>query len=191
VLHAQNVLISVDIETSGPNPSDYAMLSLGACRVDRPDVSFYVELRPDRPGIDADAVKISGLDPARLRLEGLEPRQALLEFEAWLLDQVPPEGKPLFVAFNAPFDWMFVADYFHRYLGRNPFGHSALDIKALFMGAFGVAWDQTTMAHAAQKLGLPTRLSHHALQDARQQAELFKALIAASASLPEEENLDG
>lgn len=79
MLHAQNVFISVDIETSGHNPSDYAMLSLGACRVDRPDVSFYVELRPDRPGINADAVEISGLDPARLWREGLEPRQALLD----------------------------------------------------------------------------------------------------------------
>ncbi len=40
----------------------------------------------------------------------------------------------MFVALNAPFDWMFVADAFWRYLGRNPFGPSALDIKALYLG---------------------------------------------------------
>ena len=27
---------------------------------------------------------------------------------------------------------MFVNDYFHRFLGRNPFGHAALDLKAFF-----------------------------------------------------------
>jgi len=30
-------LISVDIEAAGPSPSDYAMLSLGACLVDDPE----------------------------------------------------------------------------------------------------------------------------------------------------------
>ena len=53
----------------------------------------------------------------------------------------------MFVALNAPFDWMFINDYFHRYLGANPFGHSALDIKAYYMGLSGVTWSETSMKH--------------------------------------------
>ncbi len=30
--------ISVDVETSGPNPGDYDLLSIGACRVDDTEV---------------------------------------------------------------------------------------------------------------------------------------------------------
>jgi hypothetical protein len=37
---------SVDIESSGPIPGKYSMLSLGACAVDDPDVAFYVEFKP-------------------------------------------------------------------------------------------------------------------------------------------------
>ena len=41
----------------------------------------------------------------------------------------------VFVGFNAPFDWSFVNYYFHRFLGHNPFGFTAVDIKAYYMGA--------------------------------------------------------
>ena len=52
----------------------------------------------------------------------------------------------MFVGFNAAFDWMFVADYFERYLGRNPFGYTALDIKAFAMGRLGGTWADTSMS---------------------------------------------
>jgi hypothetical protein len=37
----------------------------------------------------------------------------------------PATHKAIFVAFNAPFDWMYINEYFQRYLGENPFGHSS------------------------------------------------------------------
>ena len=37
---------SVDIETAGPIPGKYSMLSIGACVVDDPSQSFYAELQP-------------------------------------------------------------------------------------------------------------------------------------------------
>ena len=64
-------------------------------------------------------------------------------FATWV-DDACAGRTPIFVGFNAPFDWMFVADYFWRYLGRNPFGISALDLKSYFMARDGVAdWEQT------------------------------------------------
>ena len=171
------VFISVDIETAGPNPSDYPLLAIGACLVDQPDISFYVELQPDREKIEPSALAISRLEPDRLRQEGTAPPEAMQVFETWVLEQIPKGSQAIFVAFNAPFDWMFVADYFHRYLGRNPFGYLALDIKALFMGKFGVPWDLTNMDALTRELGITIQLSHNALEDARDQARIFNTIL--------------
>jgi inhibitor of KinA sporulation pathway (predicted exonuclease) len=85
------------------------------------------------------------------------------------------------VGFNAPFDWMFVADYFDRYLGRNPFGHSALDIKAYYMGVADATWPETSMVKVAEHYGVTVDLTHNALDDARDQAALFRAVRAERA----------
>lgn len=169
--------VSVDVETAGPNPSQYALLSIGACLVYAPDQTFYVELQPDRPAAQPEALAISGLALAELAERGLPPAQALAQFEAWTLAHTPPGGRPVFVAFNAAFDWMFVADYFHRYLGRNPFGHSALDLKAFYMSLTGARWAETSLRHVAARYGLPETLAHHALSDARDQAALFREML--------------
>ena len=171
------IFISVDIETAGPTPSNYAMLAIGACLVDEPDVSFYVELIPDKEKIEPSAIKISGLAPEKLKQDGTPPYEAMEAFENWLQKHTPECDQPIFVAFNAAFDWMFVADYFHRYLGRNPFGHRSLDIKALYMGIFAVPWDETSMSEVTKTLGLSIELSHNALEDAQDQACIFDTLL--------------
>jgi len=56
----------------------------------------------------------------------------MLSFEKWLLT-VAGNAKPIFVGLNAPFDWSFINYYFHRFIGRNPFGFTALDIKINFL----------------------------------------------------------
>src|SRR3989338_204813 len=38
--------VSFDVETSGSSPGKYSMLSLGACLVDDPSITFYRELKP-------------------------------------------------------------------------------------------------------------------------------------------------
>lgn len=43
--------------------------------------------------------------------------------------------QPVFVGFNAGFDWSFVNWYFLRFLGENPFGFAPLDIKSYYMGS--------------------------------------------------------
>jgi DNA polymerase III epsilon subunit-like protein len=169
---------SVDVETAGPVPERYDLLSIGACLVDDPEKAFYVELRPARTEADPDALKVSGLSLERLASVGEAPEAALPRFADWV-DAAAPEGsRPLFVAFNAPFDWMFLAGALHRYAGRNPFGHAALDVKALAMGALKVPWCETGFDRLAARFGVPTPLPHHALEDARLQAVLFRRILA-------------
>jgi DNA polymerase III epsilon subunit-like protein len=169
---------SVDIETAGPNPGQYSLLSIGACTIGEPQSTFYVELQPVNDALDPAAFAIHRLDPKKLAERGLPPAEALARFETWVQDNTPVGNQPVFLAFNAPFDWMFVADYFHRYLGRNPFGHAALDVKAFYMGLSGVPWRQTTMRFVARRYLGDQELTHHALRDALDQATIFARMLA-------------
>ena len=169
--------ISVDIETAGPIPGAYSLLALGACLVESPDIGFYAELQPTSTNAIPEALAVSGLTWERLTTHGRDPADAMLDFAGWVESSVPDGVRPVFVAFNAPFDWMFVADHLHRLAGRNPFGHSAVDIKALFMGRTGRAWEETSFSAIAAYFGLDMVLPHHALEDARMQAELFRRIV--------------
>lgn len=169
--------ISVDVETAGPYPARYALLSIGACTVSESPSTFYVELKPDRPDSQMEAIAISQLSLEQLAQNGLVPEKAMQRFADWLEQQVSPGQRPIFVAFNAPFDWMFVNDYFFRYLGHNPFGHSALDIKSYFMGQAKVAWNQTSMRQVGERYLGKRQLAHNALQDALDQAEIFRKML--------------
>ncbi|MFC3677786.1 hypothetical protein [Ferrovibrio xuzhouensis] len=42
----REIFVSVDIETSGPVPAEYSLLSIGACAVTDIDNGFYCELKP-------------------------------------------------------------------------------------------------------------------------------------------------
>lgn len=169
--------ISVDVETAGPNPSQYSMLSIGACVVCDPKRTFYVEMQPVNENFLPSALSISGLSMEKLTEQGLTPAEAMARFEVWAEEQMPEGQLPILVAFNAPFDWMFVNDYFHRFIGQNPFGHSAIDIKAFFMGLAGVSWEGTSMRQLVSRYSDTRRLTHHALQDAVDQARLFRNML--------------
>jgi DNA polymerase III epsilon subunit-like protein len=176
--------ISVDVETSGPNPADYDLLSIGACLVAAVETRFYVELMPVTGRSVPEALAVSGLSMAALAEGGTPPAEALAQFEAWLAEWVPASHRPIFVALNAPFDWMFVNDYFHRFRGHNPFGHSALDIKAFYMGLHGVEWAETSMRALSARYLDARPLTHNALQDAVDQAHLFARLLQETPSGP-------
>jgi len=167
----------IDIEASGPSPGQYAMLSLGAATLSQPIQTFYREFKPDSKLVNEEALKISNLSLAHLAKTGLPPKQALQEFSEWVTQVTPPGKVPIFTAFNAPFDWMFVNTYFHRYLGYNPFGHKALDIKALFMGVHRVPFQDTSHHQICEHYGIHSRLTHHALDDAVQEAQILGKLI--------------
>jgi DNA polymerase III epsilon subunit-like protein len=172
----KEIYISVDVETAGPNPGTYSLLSIGACLVADPAQRFYVELQPVHEAAAGESLQVSGLSVDTLKSSGQPPIEAMRQFADWV-ERVAADGQPVFVAFNAPFDWMFVADYFHRFLGRNPFGHKALDMKAFFMGMRGIQWTETGFEEITHHYQLKAALPHHALEDALAQAELFRRML--------------
>lgn len=177
----------VDVESSGPTPGIHNLLSIGLTHVRRfqgtyqPMEDLYVELRPIFPEFDEAAMRVNGLDIARLESEGLSPEVAMARVADWVeRERAHRRGRPVFVAHNAPFDWMFYCYYVGHSDLENPFGHSALDTKALAMGALDLAWSDTSLKNVAALLGVshpnPAEL-HHAGADARHTARVFSALM--------------
>lgn len=167
------VFISVDIEASGPIPGEYSMLSIGACDAYRPELNFSCLVKPISPKFVPEALAVTGLSLETLTDDGLSPEVAMARFAAWI-GEVSADCTPVFIGLNAPFDWSFVNYYFIRYRGENPFGFTAVDIKALFMGAHRCSWRETRSSNIKSVTGAQGAGNHTALDDARYQAELFR-----------------
>jgi len=173
------ILVSIDVEASGPSPTTGSLLSVGACLVTDLERAFYRELRPipDLPW-DRGAERIHGLSRAHLAEGGVDPAAAMTDLVGWIAEVAPEGTVPVFVGFNAPFDWMFVADYLHRFVGHNPFGYAALDLKAVYLGRHAVArWAETTKEHVRARHPVTLPHTHNALDDARFQAMLARQLL--------------
>jgi DNA polymerase III epsilon subunit-like protein len=176
-MSTHEVYISVDVESSGPIPGEYSLLSIGACSIYMPEKMFQCELQPASAKHDPEALAVTGLSIAHLEKNGTPAVQAMQQFEGWLESCLTSqEEKLVFVGFNASFDWSFINYYFHKYLGRNPFGFAALDIKALYMGATGAAWCETKSSKMDNVLKPQRKGTHDALADALYQAELFRLI---------------
>lgn len=166
---------SVDIESSGPIPGKYSMLSLGACAVDAPDVSFYVELQPISMEFDKEAMAVTGFDLGQLKKNGEQPSIAIPKFSQWIDDNAGSH-RPVFVGFNACYDWQFVNWYFVTFCGKNPFGFGGIDIKSFFMGLAGCHWHESTSSQLPIEFQPDTPQTHNALEDAKAQASIFSKM---------------
>lgn len=176
MISEHEVFISVDIETSGPIPGEYSLLSIGACMVDDDSQAFEIKLKPVNLNAIPAAMEITGLSFDTLAREGTSSVEAMHQFRDWVVQVSGTGGTPVFVGLNASFDWSFINYYFHHYLGENPFGFAALDIKSLFMGATGCDWKGTRSSKMASLLRPVLHGTHDALHDARYQAEIFRLI---------------
>lgn len=124
--------IMVDIESDGPIPGDYSMISFGAVLVNNElDTTFYGKLKPISNNWMSEALAVSG----HTREETMsfpEPKNVMLDFKDWI--QANSKGRPIFISDNNGFDWMFICWYFHHFIGENPFGHSSRRLADLFCG---------------------------------------------------------
>lgn len=168
--------ISVDIEASGPIPGEFSLLSIGACVVSQTSQTFYAELKPLNKNFIQQAMEVNRLSLEKLKAEGEEPAQAMARFSHWI-NIVSKTNRPVFVGFNATFDWSFTHWYFIKFLNRDPFGISGLDIKAYFMGKHQLSWKETVKKKVRSLYPPKTSHTHNALDDAQEQAEIFAQMI--------------
>lgn len=160
--------ISVDVESDDQSPAIGSMISFGAVLVSDQSKTFYGNVRPIRETYNPDTLAISGF--SREEHESFdEPKKVMEEFSRWL-DEVS-EGSPIFISDNPAFDWQWINYYFHKYLGRNPFGFSARRIGDLYCGMVKHAGKNRDWKRKFRK----TKHTHNPVDDAMGNAE---ALIA-------------
>jgi hypothetical protein len=183
-----DVYISADVETDGPVPGRHSMLSFGlavAARYDGQSLepadpesqTFYRELRPAFDESDPQALAISGLDRSRLLAEGSDPAEAMRAAAAWVID-VARQAHPVMVAFPLAFDWLWLQWHFLRFCPEgSPFSFSScLDMKTLFWARQGTPIEGAGKDDLPPELRPARRHTHHALDDAIEQAEIFVRL---------------
>ena len=184
-----DVYFSADVETDGPIPGPFSMLSFALVyagrfdggRFERPanfDDAIYHELRPISDQYEPEALHVNGLDRERLCREGELPEKVMTDTSDWV-NRIAGVGRPVLVAYPLSFDWTWLYWYFIRYsLQGSPFSHSrCFDLKT----AFAVK-AEIPIAQAGRKELLPGLRSarvhtHHALDDAREQAEIFAKIF--------------
>ncbi len=179
-----DVYVSVDIEADGPVPGLNSMLSLGAVALDTQGVelgTFSVNLQTIQGAVSHPQTmawwKTQPAAWAACRVDPEAPETALPRFATWL-KKLP--GNPVFVAYPASFDFMFVAWYLNRFAQENPFGWAALDLKSYAMAKLGLSFSDTIKRKMPPAWFANERKHLHiALDDAREQAELLVAMLRA------------
>jgi hypothetical protein len=176
------IYVSTDVETDGPIPGPHSMLSFGsaAYRVDKTLVSTFtanLELLPGATGAPQTMAwwktQPEAWQACRTQLQA--PDAAMKNYLAWL-KQLP--GKPVFVAYPAGFDFLFVYWYLIRFAGESPFSHSALDIKTYAMAVLKTDYRESGKRSMPKNWFDPLPHTHCALDDAIEQGALFCNMLA-------------
>lgn len=183
---ATDVYFSADVETDGPIPGPYSMLSFALVPAGRFDGhrfarpsgysdTFYAELKPISDRYEAEALRVNGLDRERLRNHGQDASQAMCAASDWIRGQCGTGGKPVLVAYPLSFDWTWLYWYFVQFAtGGSPFEHSrCFDLKTAFAVKAGVPISMAGRSRIPSNLRAEHAHTHHALDDAIEQAQLF------------------
>ncbi len=154
--------IMVDIESDGPIPGDYSMVSFGAVLVDdNLDKTFYGKLKPVSDKFIPEALAVSGHTRDEL-MAFEEPQQVMNDFAQWI--KAVCKDRPIFISDNNGFDWMFICWYFHHFTGGNPFGFSSQNLGSLYKGLQKDTFQ--TFKHLRK-----TKHTHNPVDDAKGNAE--------------------
>ncbi len=159
--------IIVDVESDGPVPHLYSMVSFGAIILDRDlETTFYGETKPISEKWIPEALAVSGIS-RETHLGFNDPKTVMEEFNLWI--EKNSKGRPVFVSDNNGFDWQWINYYFHLYLGKNPFGFSSRRIGDIYCGLK----QDMYVANEWKKLRR-TKHTHNPVDDAKGNAEALQ-----------------
>lgn len=181
---SREVYVSVDIESDGPIPGDYSMLSLGAAAFDQGGkmlgtFTVNLELLPGAKQ-DPDTMKWWAGQGTAYAEATSNPKPCVIgmrDFARWV-EQLP--GKPVFVGYPTGFDFTFVYWYLVHHGVRSPFSFSALDMKSYAAALMGGGYRDVSKREMVKRWPLDKSVPHHshvAVEDAIEQGHLFMAML--------------
>lgn len=173
----QEIYISTDVETDGPIPGPHSMLSFGsaAYTADKQLLATFSANLHILPGASADPKTAAWWETQpeawqACRQNPEDPALAMPRYVAWI-KSLP--GRPVFVAYPAGFDFLFVYWYLMRFAGESPFSHSALDMKSFAMALLKTDYRASTKRNMPKRWFDKFPHIHVALDDAIEQGALF------------------
>ena len=182
------IYISTDVETDGPIPGPHSMLSFGsaAYTADKQLIATFTANLETLPEASAhpETAKWWATQPeawAACRKDPETPERAMARYVGWIRSL---GGKPVFVAYPAGFDFLFVYWYLMRFVSESPFSHSALDMKSFAMAVLGTDYRDSTKKNMPRRWFDDLPHSHVALDDAIEQGALFCNMLKESRSRP-------
>jgi len=182
------VYVSTDCEADGPIPGPHSMLSFASAAflADKTLVGTFsanLETLPGAAGHPDTMAWWQGQPEAWevCRRDLQSPDSAMRAYLAWLKN-LP--GKPVFVAYPAGFDFMFVYWYLIRFTGESPFSHAALDIKTFAMAMLHKPYRQSGKESMPGRWFDPIAHTHVALDDAIEQGRLFCNMLIENQANP-------
>jgi hypothetical protein len=184
-----DVYFSADVETDGPIPGPFSILSFALVYAGAFDGkrfappqdytrTFYRELKPISENFQAEALRVNGLNRDRLLREGEAPELAMTEACRWIKG-ITGDAKPVLVAYPLSFDWAWLYWYFVRFSAEgSPFNHSlCFDMKTAYAVKAGVPISEAGRSKILPSLRPERKHTHHALEDAVEQAEIFTKIF--------------
>lgn len=185
----REIYVSTDVEADGPIPGPNSMLSFGsaAYRPDKTLVGTFTANLETLPGATGDPRTMAWWQTkpdawAACRRDPQPPAKALQNYLQWL-KQLP--GRPVFVAYPAAYDFLFVYWYLMRFAGESPFSHSALDIKTYAMALLKGGYRDSTKGQMPKRWFDKLPHTHCALDDAIEQGALFCNMLAENLAQPQ------
>jgi hypothetical protein len=176
------IYISTDVESDGPIPGPHSMLSFGsaAYTADKQLLSTFSANLHTLPGAEPDPRTAAWWKTqpeawAACRTDLQDPAHAMKNYVGWLKG-LP--ARPVFVAYPAGFDFLFVYWYLMRFAGESPFSHSALDVKSFAMAMLRLDYRDSTKRAMPRRWFDKLPHTHVALDDAIEQGALFCNMLA-------------
>lgn len=175
------IYVSIDVEADGPIPGPHSMLSLGA-----------VAYNPEGHCVGEFSANLQTLEGATghpnmiawwegfpeawaaCRKNPRDPAEVMTQFADWL-EALP--GIPIFCGWPATWDFMWVYWYLIRFTGRRPFSEHGVDIRSYAMGMRKRPFGKCGKNYLPKRWISQRAHSHVALEDAREQGELFVAMF--------------
>lgn len=200
--HFNEIYFSTDVETNGPIPGPFSMLSLGSAAYQMNSDNTFVLLSTFSVNLEAlpdatecpDTMEFWAKHPdayAATRQNTETPVAGMRSFAAWIEKVVSTQQsvterkiRPVFVGYPAGFDFMWVYWYLIRFFKYSPFSFSALDSKTYAAAVL------KTPYRSVGKREMPPRWfstershTHVGIDDAIEQGEMFMNMLIENLDL--------